>query len=230
MLEINLNTIQKKININFKNSNLLLEAFIHSSFKHENPEIHVNHNERLEFLGDSILNMIVTEYLFFSFPEKSEGCLSKLRSLLVNYQMCSNYVNALDIGNFILLGKGEKKNYERGKMSSQGNLFESLIGAIFIDQGLEITKQFILNLLPNINTLSSLDTIPNKNKLQDYYQKKYGAHPTYEVINIEEKKNTQLFHVQVKFKNNIIGNGYGKSKKEAENQAAIDALKKIEKL
>ncbi len=229
-MEINLSLIQKKINITFKNSDLLLEVFIHSSFKHENPEIHVNHNERLEFLGDSILNMIVTEYLFFSFPQKSEGSLSKLRSLLVNCEMCSNYINILEIGNFLLLGKGEKKNYERGKISTQGNLFEALVGAIFIDQGLEIAKQFILNLLPNINTLASLNTIHNKNKLQDYYQKKYGSHPTYELVNTDEKNKEKIFHIQVKFKNNIIGNGYGKSKKEAENQAAINALKKIENL
>lgn len=223
-----LNLIQKKINITFKNTDLLIEAFTHSSFKHENPDIHINHNERLEFLGDSLLNMIITEYLFFSFPKKSEGSLSKLRSLLVNYKACSSFINKLDISNFLLLGKGEKKNYERGKVATQGNLFEALVGAIFLDQGLEITRHFILSLLPDINTLASLDIKHNKNKLQDYYQKKYSIHPKYELVSVTEKDKVQVFHVQVKFKNNIIGIGYGKSKKEAENQAASNALKQIE--
>lgn len=227
-MQQHLSLIQKKINIIFKNPDLLIEAFTHSSFKHENPDSHINHNERLEFLGDSLLNMIVTEHLFFSFPTKSEGFLSKLRSLLVNYQACSSFINKLDIGNFLLLGKGEKKNYERGKEATQGNLFEALIGAMFLDRGLEITRHFILSLLPDINTLASLDIKHNKNKLQDYYQKKYGVHPTYELMNIAEKDKVQVFHVQVKFKNNIIGTGCGKSKKEAENQAASSALKQIE--
>lgn len=223
----NLPVIESKIGYRFKTPELLALAFIHRSYINENRSISA-HNERLEFLGDSILGMLIAAYLYQNLPTTPEGDLSYLRSRLVEAASCVVYIQKLDLGQYILLGKGERMNDGRGRESILADLFEAIIGAIYLDGGLDAAKNFLFN---NFNDeISLILKTPDRNwkaVLQDNCQRKHQQTPIYKVIEESGPDHSKIFKITVFINGQPAGHGEGSSKKEAQQAAAADALKQF---
>ena len=220
--------IEVKIGYTFKDKSLLTLAFVHRSFINENREIIEQHNERLEFLGDSILGMLIAEYLYRNLPSTPEGELSYLRSRLVEAHSCVLYVQSVKLEKYLLLGKGERLNGGRGRDSILADLFEAVIGAIYLDGGLENASNFIFKKFSKI--IESILKTPIRNwkaLLQDYAQKKYQLPPSYKVLSEIGPDHSKMFRVSVIINGQEMGYGEGPSKKEAQQSAASDALSKL---
>jgi len=219
--------IEEKLCYKFKDSSLLLLALTHCSYVNEHPEV-TSHNERLEFLGDSVLGMIMAEYLYNHLPHHPEGELSAFRSRLVESSSCVTYIQKMSIGSFILLGKGERMSVGRGRETILADLFEAVIGAIYLDGGLEAAKHFILNnCAAEIEAILEMPVNNWKALLQDYCQKKFQKTPTYQVIKEEGPDHGKLFKISVSIEDKVLGFGEGTSKKIAQQAAAADALSRI---
>jgi len=226
-LKENLQEVEKKIQISFEDKDLLLLSFIHRSYVNENKKIINVHNERLEFLGDTILNFIVSEYLYKKL-DSSEGVLSHIRSRLINAASCAKYYKLLGLNEYILLGKGEKI-LPRGKISIFSDAFEALIGAIYLDKGLEEGRNFILKNFKNLFDSEIIyPEIDYKSKLQEFSQKKYHSPPEYSVLKEEGPEHLKIYHVVVFINGEKKGFGKGSSKKQAEQLAAKEAYNKID--
>lgn len=223
-----LGQIEKKIGYTFSDKSLLSLAFIHRSYVNEDRDFGKQHNERLEFLGDSVLNLLVTEYLYKNLPDVPEGELSFLRSRLVDAQSCMEYVKKLDIAQFLLLGKGERLSSGRGRLSILSDLFEAVVGAMYLDGGLEPVRLFLFtHFEKDIKNILSTPMNNWKAILQDYAQRVYHVTPEY-VVNSESGPDHQkTFEVIVNIQNQELGRGVGKSKKEAQQAAAQMAVEKI---
>jgi ribonuclease-3 len=220
----NISTIERKLGYTFRDSSFLTLAFIHRSFINENRMV-TQHNERLEFLGDSVLGMLISDYLYGYLPSTPEGQLSYLRSRLVEASSCVSYVLSLDVASYILLGKGERMNDGRGRESILADLFEAIIGAIYLDGGLQAAKNFLFrNFTPQIETILKTPLRNWKALLQDYCQKKYQQTPVYEVLNASGPDHSKVFDISVLINQQELGRGKGASKKEAQQAAAADAL------
>ena len=220
-------SIEAKIGYHFTDPSLLRLAFVHRSFVNENRR-QTAHNERLEFLGDSILGIIVSEYLYHFFPNTPEGELSFLRSRLVEFASCATYVKKIEIGNFLLLGKGEKMNDGKGRESILADLFEALIGAIYLDGGLEAAKKFFFShFQKDVEEIIKTPLRNWKAILQDYCQKKYQKPPIYEVVSETGPDHDKVFTIKVIVQNHEIATGIRHSKKEAQQAAASEALKEL---
>lgn len=216
--------IETKLNYRFKNRHLLVLAFIHRSFVNENRQV-TEHNERLEFLGDSVLGMLISDYLYRHLPSTAEGELSYLRSRLVEAASCVHYVQSLGIAQYILLGKGERMNDGRGRGTILADLFEAIIGAIYLDGGLEAARQFLFNNFSyEIEAILKTPLSNWKAILQDYCQKKYQQTPEYRVISESGPDHSKIFLVSVSINQQELGMGKGASKKEAQQDAAANAL------
>lgn len=221
-------TIESKIGYVFADKSLLALAFVHRSYVNENREIG-QHNERLEFLGDSVLGLIIAEYLYRYLPSTPEGELSYLRSRLVEASSCVTYVQKLEITDHILLGKGERMNDGRGRETIIADFFEAMIGAIFLDGGIEAAKRFLFkNFSKEIDAILKMPLRNWKAILQDYCQKKYQKPPIYKVLSEVGPAHSKQFHIAVLINEEEIGHGEGSSKKEAQQAAASDALTKLE--
>jgi ribonuclease III len=222
--------IESHLGYAFHDRHLLVLSFIHRSFVNENREI-TQHNERLEFLGDSILGLLISDYLYRKLPQSTpEGELSYLRSRLVEASSCVMYVQKLDLGKNILLGKGERMNDGRGRESILADLFEAIIGAIYIDGGLESAKDFLFNnFSEEIEGILKTPMHNWKALLQDYCQKKYQQPPVYQVVNESGPDHSKMFKISVLINGIEVGFGEGSSKKEAQQAAAADALSKLKK-
>lgn len=221
--------IEHKINYHFSNRDLLILAFIHRSFFNEHRETTPGHNERLEFLGDSVLGLIVSDYLFAKLPLESEGHLSHLRAHLVGATSCMEFMRSLDLESYLLLGKGETENVGRGRERILANLFEAIIGAIYLDGGLDAAQKFILDhFAPNIDQVLENPLRNWKAELQDYTQKKTQKPPEYRVLEESGPPHSRLFVMAVYIEGKEIGRGEGASKKIAEQEAAEDALRRLE--
>lgn len=217
--------IEEKLQVKFRRPELLRLSFIHRSFWNEHQDQVNDHNERLEFLGDSILGLIIAEYLYLHLPAISEGTLSDFRSRLVEAVSCVSYIQKLDISHHLLLGKGEKMNIGKGRDTILADLFEAIIGAIYLDQGYEGAKDFFLRHFEEDIERILADPAKNwKAELQDFAQKKYQQTPIYEVIEESGPAHRKIFRVAVFIKNEKIGEGEGSSKKIAQQQAAAAAL------
>lgn len=220
--------IEAKLGYTFKDKNLLSLSFIHRSFINENRSLVEEHNERLEFLGDSILGMLIAEYLYKYLPSTPEGELSYLRSRLVEASSCLIYIQKLHVDSYLLLGKGERLNDGRGRESILADLFEGIIGAIYLDGGLEVVRRFLFkNFSKEIEEILKTPIRNWKAQLQDYAQKKYQQPPTYVVLKESGPDHSKIFEISVWINNIEIGRGEGSSKKEAQQDAAANALKKI---
>ena len=220
--------IESKIGYTFKDSSYLALAFVHRSFVNENRDV-TEHNERLEFLGDSILGLLIAEYLYRYLPTTPEGELSYLRSRLVEAGSCFKYVQKLNVEELLLLGKGERKNDGRGRESILADLFEAIIGAIYLDGGLGAARQFIFkNFTPEIDSILKTPVRNWKAQLQDYCQKKYHHTPLYKVVSESGPDHSKTFNISVIINNQEQGHGEGPSKKEAQQAAAKNALEKIQ--
>jgi len=220
--------IEERIQYTFLDKNLLKLAFVHRSFFNEHRDIVEQHNERLEFLGDSVFGLIVSEYLYLKLPVDPEGHLSHLRSQIVEASSCVEMIQKLDIAEFVLLGRGESMNDGRGRETILADLFEALIGAIFLDGGLEEAKTFFFRHFEE--QLQAHLIMPTRNwkaELQDYSQKKYQKPPIYKVIKETGPDHSKIFHVIALIEEQEVGEGVGSSKKEAAQSAAQDALHKL---
>jgi ribonuclease-3 len=226
----NFENLEKKLKIFFKNKNLLVQAFCHRSFLNENPNFFVSSNERLEFLGDAVLGLITTDYLFKSFPEKSEGELTKIRSALVNSKILSQVAKKFGFEDFLLLSKGEEKSQGKSKERILANTFEAFLGALYLEFGLNFCKKFIeknlLSLLPEILEKGMIEN--PKTKFQEIIQEKFKITPTYKVLEEFGPEHSKTFVVGLYVGEKLISKGEGSSKQEAEENAAQKALEAVE--
>lgn len=219
--------IERKLDYPFKDRKLLALAFVHRSFVNENKDIK-EHNERLEFLGDSVVGLLISDYLYRYLPDTPEGDLSYLRSRLVEAQSCVSYVNKLDVERYLLLGRGEKMNDGRGRESILADLFEAILGAIYLDGGLDSAQRFVFkNFSKEIEEILKTPVKNWKAQLQDYCQKRYRHPPVYKVISETGPDHSKIFSISVIINGIEVGHGTGPSKKEAQQAAAQDALVKI---
>jgi len=217
--------IEKKINTTFKNKELLTQAFVHRSYINEHPQFHLEHNERLEFLGDAVLELVVTEYLYKNY-KNPEGELTNWRAALVKGDQLSRVAQMLDLEPHLLLSKGEQKSSGKAKQLIMANAFEALIGAIYLDQGYEAAQQFVNDFII-IHLKEILDKklyLDAKSYFQELTQEKTGITPTYKVHNETGPDHTKIFEVGVYLNDQHVGTGSGLSKQEAQQKAAEDAL------
>jgi len=222
--------LEQKLGINFKNKDLLKEALAHRSYLNENPSWNLSHNERLEFLGDAVLELAVTENLFNRYPQYPEGHLTSLRAALVNYQAVAKVARDLNLENFILLSRGEAKDVGRAREVILANTMEALIGAIYLDNSYQeakkIIEQFVIK--PNLEKIieDGLYKDP-KSHLQEIVQEKLKLTPTYQILEEWGPDHKKIFRMGVYFGEKLITEGEGYSKQEAEIEAARNALEEI---
>lgn len=220
--------IEEKLNYTFKDKKLLMLSFVHRSFFNEHRDLVEQHNERLEFLGDSVLGLIISDYLYEHLPTEPEGYLSHLRSHIVEASSCAQLLNHLGIAQYVLLGKGERMNDGRGRETILADLFEALIGAIYLDGGMNAAKVFFFTQFSE--RIEEHLKKPSRNwkaELQDYSQKKHQKPPVYKILKESGPDHSKIFQVVAYIDEVEIGEGTGSSKKEAEQAAAEDALKKL---
>jgi ribonuclease-3 len=215
--------LEKILGVKFKNPALLEEALTHKSFAMEAGG-RVAFNERLEFLGDSILAAAVAHYLFNRYPDVDEGRLSQLKSMLVSRPSLTGWGRDIGLGQFLRLSEGEHLAGGRDRNSIVGNAMEAVLGAMYLEAGFEPTQKFIDKLLAKRKRLVSADF---KSRLQEWAQKKYKVPPDYRVRGSYGPDHAKTFEIEVNIGGEFLGQGTGKSKKEAEQAAARDALKKI---
>lgn len=215
---------QKKIKYKFKNDRLLYEALSHSSFANENKKQR-NSNERLEFLGDSVLSIVVSDYIFEHFKHLPEGELSKLRASLVCEKSLFEFSKKIDLGEYIFLGKGEELTGGRTRPSIISDAFEAVIAAIYLDGGMEPVSKYILSFIPkDISPKGAKSFHDYKTMLQEIIQRNPEEKIEYFLKSESGPDHDKSFTVQVRLNNNVIGEGSGHSKKNAEQAAAREAL------
>jgi len=217
---------EKKLKLKFKNQDLLIQAFIHRSYLNENPKFHLFHNERLEFLGDAVLELIVTEYLYQKYPDKPEGEMTNWRAALVNSKILGRIGEELGFNDFLLLSHGEKKELGKARQYILANTFEALIGSIYLDQGYKVSYDFIKkNLLKELPHIISAQLYKDaKSLFQEEAQEKEGITPTYKVLEEWGPDHAKHFVIGVFLNEKLIAKGEGSSKQEAEDSAAKNAL------
>ena len=223
----NLSELEKKIKIKFNNKDLLKQSLVHRSYLNENPEFNLSDNERLEFLGDAVLEIIVTDYLYRNYPNP-EGELTNWRAALVNAKMLAKVANQLEMNNHLLLSHGESKDNGRARNYIMANALEALIGAIYLDQGHDKSKEFIereiIKELPEIIE-QKLYQDP-KSQFQEEAQERVGITPAYKVMKEWGPDHDKQFIVGIYLEEELIADSQGSSKQEAQERAAKAALKK----
>ena len=220
-----MNELQDKIGYHFNDLSLLKEALTHSSFANEHRAQHIKYNERLEFLGDAVLSIVVSDYIFKNCPELPEGELTKLRASLVCEKSLYEFAKRIDLGNYLLLSKGERNNGGADRPSILSDAFEALIAAIYIDGGMKSASKHILNfVVPEIKNTKKKRINDYKTTLQEIIQKNPGEQLEYVLVDESGPDHNKHFVVEVHLNSNVIGKGGGRSKKEAEQQAAREAL------
>jgi len=229
MPSFDIKALEQIIGFPAKTQDLYLSAFTHRSYLNENRSFALPHNERLEFLGDAVLELVSTEYLYNNY-EHSEGELTNFRSALVNYKKLSEIAKELGLEQFLMMSRGEAKDMGRARQVILANVIEALIGAIYIDQGYDMAKQFIeAKILVHLSSIiAGGDYVDPKSKLQEIVQEKRGVTPTYGVVSETGPDHDKVFVVAAFINTTEIGRGSGPSKQEAEIAAAHDALEKGE--
>ena len=221
--------LQKAIGIEFRNPLLLEQALVHASYTNENPDFHLPDNERLEFLGDALLGFVVAERLYHEFPHLAEGELTEIRASLVRQETLAQLASALKLGDYLRLGKGEESTGGRQRSTNLADAFEALIGAIFLDQGLAATKDFILSELSSqLRAIRRRGISQNyKAMLQELTQAIHKQLPAYRVVDASGPDHDKDFIVEVALGDAVLGAGSGKTKLAAEMKAARSALEKL---
>ena len=223
-LDKNLEEFQGKIRYYFNDKELLIEALSHSSYANEKRKGR-NSNERLEFLGDSVLSIVVSQYLFEHLTHLPEGELTKIRASLVCEKSLYEFAKQIDLGEHILLGKGEENTGGRERVSILADAFEAVIAAVFLDGGLEAARRHILKFIPkDIDDRKPVSFSDHKTILQEIIQKNPEEKVEYKLVGQSGPDHNKAFKVQVRLNSNVIGTGIGRSKKEAEQMAAKEAL------
>lgn len=223
--EKKLEEFEKKIGYTFKNKNLLFEALSHSSFANENKKSR-HSNERLEFLGDSVLSIVISEHLFKHFKHLPEGDLTKIRASLVCEKALFEFSKQIDLGSFILLGRGEENTGGRQRPSIVSDAFEAVIAAVFLDGGMECAREYVLGFIPKDLDKSTVKNLQDyKTILQEIIQRNPEEKVEYVLKGQTGPDHDRHFIVEVCLNTNVIGHGEGRSKKQAEQQAAKEALR-----
>lgn len=218
--------LEQQLGITFNDKELLKQAFIHRSYINEHAGTGLSHNERIEFLGDAVMELIVTDYLFKTFPKKPEGELTAYRASLVNTMTISEAATDLGFGDYLMLSKGETRDTGKARAYILANTFEAFIGALYLDQGYEVTSQFVhhalIKKLDNIIALGSWRDA--KSYVQEKSQELEAVTPSYKVLHEVGPDHDKLFTVGIFFGTKLIAEGKGSSKQEAETDAAKNAL------
>lgn len=224
---IDFKNFEKKTKISFKDPNLLKQAFTHRSYINENPGQGLGHNERLEFLGDAVLELIVTDFLYRKYPESSEGELTSLRSALVNSVIISEAAMVLGMNDFLLLSRGEAKDNGKARQYILANTYEAYIGALYLDQGYGKVEDFVTkSLLPKTEEIVNKKLWRDaKSLVQEKAQEEHTVTPAYRVLSESGPDHDKHFTVGIYFGSELVAQGKGKSKQEAEQSAATAALK-----
>jgi ribonuclease-3 len=221
--------LQQAIGINFKDEALLQQAFTHSSYINENPCSSIADNERLEFLGDALLSLVVAEELYREFPNFKEGDLTEIRVSLVRQETLAEIAHGLQLGDYLFLGRGEESTGGRAKISNLADSFEALIGAVYVDHGLDVARDFILTQFANQFKRARLKGIGQNYKalLQELTQARYKLLPAYHIVETTGPDHEKSFVIEVRLGNRMLGAGSGQNKKAAEMEAARSALDKL---
>jgi len=220
-----LKSLEKRIGIKFKNKDLLLQAFVHRSYLNEHKDFPLSHNERLEFLGDACLELIVTDYLYQNYPNP-EGELTNWRAALVRGTMISKVARELDFEKYLLLSKGESKSKGKARELILANTFEAVLGAIYLDQGYKTTEKFVKKfLIPYLPEIIAKELYYDpKSRFQELVQEKTGITPHYELEKEEGPDHAKIFTMAVYVEDKKIASGKGPSKQAAEQEAARTAI------
>ena len=223
---------EKSLDLDFKNKFLVQRALTHKSYPNENRRLNLKDNERLEFLGDSVLSLSVSTYIFNKFSDFPEGELAKMRAVIVSAPILAEVAKRIELGQYLFLGKGEEMTGGRERDSILADTMEAIFGALYLDQGFTAAADFILHLLKVdiINVAEGNHIQDYKTMLQEVIQENGNLRPEYEVIDEEGPDHNKTFIVAVKLKEDSLGSGQGSSKKEAEQEAAKVALDKLNKL
>lgn len=217
---------EEKIGCTFKNTDLLAQAFIHRSFLNENPRIGFDHNERLEFLGDAVLELVVTDFLYKQYPESPEGELTSYRAALVNAVTLAEVAQGIGMNDYLFLSRGEAKDTGKARQYILANAFEALVGAIYLDQGYDAAEGFISRVL-HVRTNEIVKNKlwrDSKSLVQEKAQEHLGVTPSYKVIRETGPDHDKHFTIGIYFGNEKIAEGRGHSKQESEQAAARSAL------
>jgi ribonuclease-3 len=225
----NLKKLQKTLGIAFRDISILQQALVHRSFIHENPEFELPDNERLEFLGDSLLGFVIAMKVYEDSPGFSEGEMTKLRAALVRKETLARLASFLGLGDFLYVGRGEEASGGRYKQSILAGAFEAIVGAVLIDQGFDICRDFIYRIFEGeLNKVGEKRfTADYKSQLQEFVQSKNRVVPVYRTVKTVGPDHAKEFTVEVSVDGVVIGSGRGKSKRQAEKEAARAALESL---
>jgi len=228
--QVDISALEKKIGLTFESSELATRIFVHRSYLNENKDLGIRSNERLEYLGDAVLELAVTEHLFGHFPDKPEGELTAIRSALVKRETLASVARELDLGAYLLFSKGETLQGGNQKDYILANTTEALLGALYLEFGYEKTRdvveKFVLTQLPTI--LEEKAYIDSKSSLQEFVQDQFGVTPYYEVLSESGPDHNKSFEMGVYVSKELVGKGTGSSKRKAEERAALAALENKE--
>lgn len=219
-------TFEAAIGVAFKDRDLLAQAFVHRSFLNENPRVGLEHNERLEFLGDAVLELAVTDYLYMTYPDSPEGELTSYRAALVNANTMAEFANEIGMNDYLFLSRGEQKDTGKARLYILANAIEALIGAVYLDQGYAAAEKFIERFLYK----RAADVVrkklwrDSKSLVQEKAQEHIGVTPSYKVVRESGPDHDKHFTVGIFFGTDKIAEGKGRSKQEAEQEAARNAL------
>ena len=229
--------LERLLHISFKNKDLLNQALTHSSYVHEHPELSENpkyinfySNERLEFLGDSLLNMIVCHYLFFTLPHLEEGELAKLKAYIISQETLYRWAQTIDLGEYLFVGRGEEVSGGRKKASILSDALEAIIGAMFLDDNnIKAITEVVMKFLEEDNVIAKIkpSTMDYKTCLQERTQTLYRRLPTYKNYKDFGPDHAKMFEVDVYLDEQLLGHGVGHSKREADQEAAKQAMEKL---
>ena len=226
---VNIDSLQRTLGVSFSDASLLEQALVHSSYVNENPSFALASNERLEFLGDAVLGLIVAEKLYQDYSNLTEGEMTKLRAALVRRDALSRMAKVIKLGDYLYLGKGEEATGGRTNLSNLASALEAVIAAIFLDQGLATTEGIVLRLFgEELQRVAEQGVRADyKSRLQEFIQSREQQTPAYQLVETMGPGHDQRFTVEVRIGDTVLGRGSGKSKKVAETEAARAALEKL---
>lgn len=228
LTEQDLVAVENTLQLAFHDRTLLAQALVHRSYLNENPESHLISNERLEFLGDAVLDFLTAEFLYLQHTQKKEGELTQLRSALVCTETLANLATQLNLGQHLIMSRGEESDGGRNRPTTLANTFEALLGAIYLDKGIEQVREFLLPLLEQeVERWHGRPPVDAKSALQIQVQGATGFTPRYRTVDAWGPDHARHFLVEVMVGNRVLGRGEGPSKQAAQQEAAHDALEKM---
>jgi len=222
--------LEERLGVTFKDAAMLGQAFVHSSYVNENPELAPESNERLEFLGDAVLGLVVADELYAAYPDQDEGKLTELRTHLVRRDTLARAARQLGLGEELLLGRGEEAGGGRGRPTNLAHVYEAVVGAIFLDSGLAASRRFVRRSLGSdfVTIEERAFPVDPKSRLQELSQSRFQSTPVYRLLEAEGPDHARRFTVEVLIGGQGYGKGRGRSKQQAEKEAARQALQELE--